>query len=57
MDATKSKVDTQSREKIVLVSLLHNIGHLIGLQNNLENMDNCGTVDYEKFGADFLEKN
>lgn len=56
MDATKSEVHQKSREEIVLASLLHDIGHLIGIQNNLENMDNCGTVDHEKVGADFLEK-
>ena len=37
-------------------AFLHDIGHLIGLQNSNDTMDNYGTVDHEVIGAAYLRE-
>lgn len=41
---------------VIIGALLHDIGHLIGLQNNLEEMDSLGTSSHENIGYEFLKK-
>lgn len=40
----------------VVACLLHDIGHLVGLEEKCENMGNVGTMNHEKIGGDFLRK-
>ena len=42
------------RSPFIVACLLHDIGHLIGLKENAENMGDVGIKDHEKLGADFL---
>ena len=35
-------------------ALLHDIGHLKGKELDLETMDNCGVVNHEKIGSQWL---
>eukprot|EP00466_Bigelowiella_natans_P014568 jgi/Bigna1/126918/aug1.3_g1626 len=42
-------------EEVVIGALLHDIGHLLGLEAGYEPaMDGCGTVDHEGIGHDFI---
>ncbi len=42
-------------KEIQLAALLHDIGHLLGLESGFSPaMDGCGTVDHEGVGADFI---
>lgn len=42
-------------EEFVLAALFHDIGHILGLEAFLEmEMDNCGILDHETIGAQFL---
>jgi 2-aminoethylphosphonate dioxygenase len=48
--------DKGENEETQLSCLLHDIGHLCGLEANREpGMDGCGTEDHERVGAEFLE--
>jgi predicted HD phosphohydrolase len=41
---------------MVMASLLHDIGHLLGLETGLQmGMNSCGILDHEKVGASFLK--
>jgi len=46
-------------EDVIIGALLHDIGHLVGLENSLENMTHngvtLGTVDHDKVGEEFLQ--
>lgn len=56
LQAAKFAVDSRSDEETVLAALLHDTGHLIGLQDpTLKQMDGgLGTVDHERLGASWL---
>lgn len=41
-------------DEIVLAALLHDIGHLKGLEVTSERMGDCGVARHEKIGAEFL---
>ena len=44
-------------EEVVIASLLHDIGHLIGLEAGEQNsMGGCGIMDHESLGGSFLRK-
>jgi 2-aminoethylphosphonate dioxygenase len=48
--------DTDDQE-VILAAFLHDIGHILGLEANMEmRMGNCGIMDHEKIGGDFLRK-
>jgi predicted HD phosphohydrolase/ectoine hydroxylase-related dioxygenase (phytanoyl-CoA dioxygenase family) len=42
-------------EEFILACLFHDIGHVLGLEANLDmKMGNCGIMDHENLGGDFL---
>ena len=41
-------------DETVIASLLHDVGHMYGLEHTEERMDDCGVMDHEKLGADWL---
>ena len=55
--AMLAEKDCKSK-KIILAALFHDIGHLIGFDEEIpfESMDNLGIQDHEKIGAIFLRK-
>lgn len=43
--------------EVVIASFLHDIGHMLGLEANMEmRMGNCGIVNHELIGGNFLRK-
>lgn len=42
--------------EMILACLLHDIGHLIEIDNKSKHMDNLGVIDHEIVGKDFLLK-
>ena len=47
--------DSGENEEAQLSCLLHDVGHLCGLESHREpGMDGCGTEDHERVGAEFL---
>lgn len=58
LDATKSEAGEFAREEVVLAALLHDVGHMLGLrcQDSIEWMGDCGAMNHEGLGADFLLK-
>lgn len=52
--AMLAQQDNQSKE-VIISALFHDIGHLIGLENDsLETMGNVGVKAHEKVGAEYL---
>ena len=43
-------------DEVVLGAFLHDIGHLLGIQNSLERMGQVGTKDHEVVGEKFLKE-
>jgi putative nucleotidyltransferase with HDIG domain len=44
-------------EEVVIAGLLHDIGHVLGLEIKQKmDMNGCGVTDHEHVGADFLQK-
>jgi 2-amino-1-hydroxyethylphosphonate dioxygenase (glycine-forming) len=43
-------------DEVVLAAFLHDLGHLLPIQNASESMDGYGMVDHEKVGAGYLRK-
>ncbi len=43
-------------DEVVLAAFLHDMGHLIPLQDETESMDGYGMKDHEKVGADYLRR-
>jgi putative nucleotidyltransferase with HDIG domain len=41
-------------EEVVLAAFLHDIGHLVGFDQKLSQMDKWGTEDHDRVGADYL---
>lgn len=41
-------------DETVIASLLHDVGHMYGLEHTEERMEDCGVMDHEKLGADWL---
>lgn len=41
-------------EEVILAALLHDVGHIIGFEQGLRQMDALGTSDHENVGADYL---
>jgi len=43
------------RNEAIIAALLHDVGHLLGLEDpSASRMDDCGVVDHEKIGGDWL---
>ena len=54
--AQAEKHDPKDSE-LILAALLHDIGHMLGMQNNdKEMMGDCGVMSHEKIGAEFATK-
>jgi len=52
-----SNYDNFIRECVIVAALLHDIGHLVGLENNeMQMCDNLGTVGHENIGANYLKE-
>lgn len=43
-------------KEVILAAFFHDIGHLLAMDSNLENMGGYGVVRHEKVGADYLRK-
>jgi phosphonate degradation associated HDIG domain protein len=43
-------------DEVVLAAFLHDVGHLLPIQDASESMDGYGMMDHEKVGADYLRK-
>ena len=43
-------------DEIIVAALLHDIGHIIGLKQGLEQMGDVGVMNHEDIGADFATK-
>jgi len=44
------------RNEAVIAALLHDVGHLLGLEDpSTSRMDDCGVMDHEKLGGDWLK--
>lgn len=58
LDATKSAEGEFDREEVVLAALLHDVGHMLGLRHrdSTEWMGDCGAMNHEGLGSDFLLK-
>ena len=44
-------------EELVISCLLHDIGHVLGIECGIDDemqMEGCGTINHEHFGAEFL---
>ena len=52
--AMLAEKDNQTND-IILACFLHDIGHLIGLENKLES-DDFGVIDHEYVGAEYLKE-
>ena len=50
--AMQAEKETDNVE-IIIAALLHDIGHLIGLEKNLDSMDNLGITNHESIGAKY----
>lgn len=44
-------------DKITIAALLHDIGHLIGIEKNLDTMDEYGIMEHENIGYNFAINN
>ena len=42
--------------EIIIAALFHDIGHIIGQKDGLEQMGDCGVMKHEEIGADFVTK-
>jgi putative nucleotidyltransferase with HDIG domain len=52
-----SNRDNPNDNEIVIACLLHDIGHVLGMEAGMDlEMDGCGINDHEKIGGDFLRK-
>lgn len=52
-----TKLKIPNDDELVIANLLHDIGHVLGLEVGQEmEMDGCGVKDHEHVGADFLIK-
>ena len=50
-----SEKDEEPDEEVIIAALLHDIGHLLGLEAGEENsMGGCGIMDHERIGGEFL---
>jgi predicted HD phosphohydrolase len=48
-------VDTMEGKEAVVAALLHDVGHLVGIEAGEENrMDGCGIMNHEQLGGEFL---
>lgn len=50
LEAQKDHCD----EEVVLAAFLHDVGHLVGFDQKLSQMDKWGTEDHDRVGADYL---
>ena len=57
LNSELTNYDNFIRECVIVAALLHDIGHLVGLENNeMQMCDNLGTVGHENIGANFLKE-